>query len=218
MYKLMEIKGIITGDIVKSTSVQPERRPALLGAVQRLTDELGQLSPLKMEMFRGDSFQIQVEAPAQALKVAVLFRAGLKSMTPPDADELWDARVAIGVGTVSYEGERVSVSDGEAFQYSGRRLDEIGKRRLSIRTRWAGVDDELEVSTAFADDILTGWSRPQARAVYLSLLYGLSQKEIAARLEKTSQSVSKLLAAARENLIKAYLDRYQQLIAENEAK
>ena len=210
----MDIKGIITGDIVKSSTIQSDKRTVLLDTIHMLTEKLKTLSALQAELFRGDSFQIVVDNPAEALKIAVLFRAGLKSKTPKDIRKPWDARISLGVGGISYKTDQVVVSDGEAFRLSGRELDEIGKKRLTVKTRWEDVNAELKISTAFADDIISGWSHAQAQAVYLTLLYRYTQKDVAARLDKTAQNISKLLGAAKENLIRNYLDRYYILITE----
>lgn len=212
------IKGVITGDIVGSTNIKLEWRETLLDSIQKVVDELAILSSLKIEFFRGDSFQLIVDKPEEALKVAVLLRAGLKSRTPQGSQKLWDARMALGVGSISYTSDKIVVSDGEAFQFSGRELDEIGKRRLIVKTRWEEVNDELKISTAFADDIISDWSISQAQVVYLTLLYQTSQKEIALKINKTAQNISKLLGAAKENLIRAYLDRYSILITKNMTK
>lgn len=210
----MDIKGIITGDIIKSSTIQPEKRTLLLDAIHMLTKELKTLSALQAELFRGDSFQIIVDNPIEALKIAVLLRAGLKSKTPKDIKKPWDARISLGVGSISYEADKVVVSDGEAFRLSGRELDEIGKRKLTVKTRWKDINDELKISTAFADDIISGWTFAQAQVVYLTLLYQYTQKDIAAQLDKTAQNISKLLGAAKEHLIRNYLERYSVLITE----
>jgi hypothetical protein len=94
----MEIRGVITGDIIKSTTVKTEWRETLLNSIRSVADELALLTPLKLEFFRGDSFQVVVANPEEALKVAVLLRAGLKSKTPQESKNLWDARIALGIG------------------------------------------------------------------------------------------------------------------------
>lgn len=208
----MEIKGVLTGDIIHSTTIQADWRERLLETIRGLVDELQLLSPMRMEFFRGDSFQILVEKPGECLTIAVLLRAGLKSKTPEESAQLWDARIAVGVGDVTYTSEQVVVSDGDAFRFSGWAFDELGKRTLAVRTPWQEVNDELRVSTAFADDIISGWSVSQAEAVYLSLLHQTSQKDIAAYLQKTAQNISKLLSTGKETLIRLYLERYEQII------
>ncbi len=209
----MDIKGVITGDIVSSTAVKLEWRKKLVDAMQNVVDELSISTFLKIEFYRGDSFQIIVDDPKEALKVGILLRAGLKGRTPQGSKNSWDARMALGIGEIAYTSDKIVMSDGEAFHFSGWELDEIGKRRLIIRTRWEDLNEELRVSTAFADDVITGWSVTQAQVIYQTLLYQTSQKDIALKLNKTAQNISKLLNAAKGGLILTYLERYSVLIA-----
>lgn len=208
----MKIKGVITGDIVSSSSIQLEWRDMLLHAMQEIAEDLKSISLLKIEFFRGDSFQILLEQPEKTLLVGILFRAGLISKTPQKSKDLWDARISIGVGEVSFLTDNIVVSDGEAFVFSGREMDNMKKSRLSVRTRWEQINEELSVGTAFADDIISGWTQAQAEVIYLVLLHEITQKEVSERIGKSPQTVSRLLSYAKENLIRKYLDRYQDLI------
>ena len=208
-----KIKGVITGDIIESSAIQIKYRDFLLKSIREIADELSVIEPLRIEMFRGDSFQAVIDSPENAMKIAVLLRAGLKGHTPKEFKKPWDARLSIGVGTISYHADNTVLSDGEAFQYSGRELDEMGKRRLVVKTRWADVNEELLVSGAFADEVVSSWSVPQSQAAYQALLYNISQKEIANKFQKSAQNISKLLGAAKVNLVQMYIDRYHKLIS-----
>ena len=208
-----KIKGVITGDIIESSAIQIKYRDFLLKSIREIADELSVIEPLRIEMFRGDSFQAVIDSPENAMKIAVLLRAGLKGHTPKECKKPWDARLSIGVGTISYHADNTVLSDGEAFQYSGRTLDEMGKRRLVVKTRWADVNEELQVSGAFADEVVSSWSVPQSQAAYQALLYNTSQKEIANKFQKSAQNISKLLGAAKVNLVQMYIDRYHKLIS-----
>ena len=208
-----KIKGVITGDIIESSAIQIKYRDFLLKSIREIADELSVIEPLRIEMFRGDSFQAVIDSPENAIKIAVLLRAGLKGHTPKECKKPWDARLSIGVGTISYHADNTVLSDGEAFQYSGRTLDEMGKRRLVVKTRWADVNEELQVSGAFADEVVSSWSVPQSQAAYQALLYNISQKEIANKFQKSAQNISKLLGAAKVNLVQMYIDRYHKLIS-----
>ncbi len=208
-----KIKGVITGDIIESSAIQIKYRDFLLESIRRIADELNVIEPLKIEFFRGDSFQMVINNPENAMLIAILLRAGLKSHTPKECPKPWDARLSLGIGSISYHADNIVLSDGEAFQYSGRELDEIGKRRLIVKTRWSDVNDELQVSTAFADDVISSWSASQSQAAYQVLLYNTAQKEIANKLQKSAQNISKLLGAAKVNLVQMFLDRYYNLIS-----
>lgn len=208
-----KIKGVITGDIIESSAIQIEYRDFLLESIRKIADELSVFEPIRIEFFRGDSFQTVIDTPENAMKIAVLLRAGLKGYTPKECKKPWDARLSLGVGTISYHADNTVLSDGEAFQYSGRELDEMGKRRLVVKTRWEDVNEELQVSTAFADEVVSSWSVPQSQAAYQALLYDTSQKEIAHKFQKSAQNISKLLGAAKVNLVQMYIDRYHKLIS-----
>lgn len=208
-----KIKGVITGDIIESSAIQIEYRDFLLESIRNIADELSVIAPIKIEFFRGDSFQTVIDSPENAMKIAVLLRAGLKGHTPKGCKKPWDARLSLGVGSISYYADNTVLSDGEAFRYSGRELDEIGKRNLVVKTRWEDVNEELQISTAFADEIISSWSISQSQAVYQALLYNISQKEIAHKFQTSVQNISKLLRAAKLNLVQTFIDRYHYLIS-----
>ena len=210
------MNAVITGDIISSTSLPFEERKKLLEIFDKIVNDLQSLCELKCEIFRGDSFQILVEKAELALEVAVLIRAGLKMNTPENSKIIWDARVAIGVGEIEFIDDKVITSDGEAFKYSGRAFDELIKTNLTIKTRWDNINEELKLSTLFADDIISNWTEIQAFVVYKSLLLNKSQKEIADEQNKSAQNISKISVNAKEKLIRQYINRYYNLILLNQ--
>ena len=210
------MNAVITGDIISSTSIPFEERKKLLEIFDKIVNDLQSLCELKYEIFRGDSFQILVEKAELALEVAVLIRAGLKMNTPENSKIIWDARVAIGVGEIEFIDDKVITSDGEAFKYSGRAFDELIKTNLTIKTRWNNINEELKLSTLFADDIISNWTEIQAFVVYKSLLLNKSQKEIADEQNKSAQNISKISVNAKEKLIRQYINRYYNLILLNQ--
>ena len=210
------MNAVITGDIISSTSIPFEERKKLLEIFDKIVNALQSLCELKCEIFRGDSFQILVEKAELALEVAVLIRAGLKMNTPENSKIIWDARVAIGVGEIEFIDDKVITSDGEAFKYSGRAFDELIKTNLTIKTRWDNINEELKLSTLFADDIISNWTEIQAFVVYKSLLLNKSQKEIADEQNKSAQNISKISVNAKEKLIRQYINRYYNLILLNQ--
>lgn len=165
-----------------------------------------------MELYRGDSFQLLVDNPREAMKIAILLRAGLISHTPTKDGGLWDARIAVGLGIVDFISDKIVTSDGQAFSYSGSQLDSIGKHRLAVKTPWGEVNEELEVSTAFVDDIITGWSTKQAGMIYLSLRENRAKKEVAELTTTSVQNVRNVLSAAKEVLVKKYIDRNSEIV------
>lgn len=209
----MKIKGIITGDIVGSSRIDTEFRDQLLDDIRETVEKSapdGQV--FQIEFYRGDSFQIISDDLESIALLAILLRTKVKSSSPQPSSN-WDVRLSIGVGEVSYVSDSIVTSDGEAFQLSGRGLDHIGKRRLAIDTRWTDVNEELEVSTAFLDALITDWSKAQSEVMYHNLRYSdKTQREIAELLETTDQNVSNLLKIAKSSLVDLYLRRFGSLI------
>ena len=209
----MKIKGVITGDIVKSSKIKAEHKDTLISVINELKTDVSSISNIDIEFFRGDSFQILVKEVENTLLVAILLRAKLRGS---QLEIKCDARISIGIGSVEYINPSVILSDGEAFRSSGRGLDEIGKKkRLVISTPWQTINSELAISTPFADDIISKWTKEQAEIIFISLLTDKTQKAISETLDKTAQNVSKLLNAAKEQLIKPYINRFVELIKLN---
>lgn len=203
----MKFKAIITGDIVNSSKILGDDRTMILEAINELPGKLNQLGLAGVEIYRGDSFQMIIELPENAVLIAILTRALLRSK-----NKKWDVRIAIGVGTIEYNSTDIITSDGEAYKNSGREFDILKKRRLSILTPWSDVNDELAVSTPFADNIISNWSNIQANVIFISLLENITQREIAERLGKKNQSVNNVINSGKESLISMYITRYCHLI------
>lgn len=213
----MEIVSVITGDIVGSSLGDDRQRRHMLDAIESAVEEIqkekkGLFLPLQLEFFRGDAFQILVESPEDALLVAILLRAALCWNTPKDNSYLWDARMAIGVGDVTYRADSLAKSNGDAFVFSGRTLDRMWSKRLAVKTPWESINDEFAVSTPFADDLISRWTQVQASVIYDYLLYDVTQRQIAEEKGMTPQNVSKVLKAGRAELIINYIKRFEKLV------
>lgn len=207
------IKGVITADIVGSTQIKEDERGALPKLINQLSEEITAIAPLRVEIFRGDSFQVLVEEAEKAPLVAILFRAGLKKSGLLADDRPIDARLSVGIGAVSYLDEKISQSDGEAFVLSGRGFDALeDKQRLKVQTFSSVLNEELKVETAFVDDIVTNWTNLHSETLYEALLTNASQGEMAQKTKTSQQNISKRLEAAKAKLVRMYLDRVETLI------
>ena len=209
----MKLRGVITGDVVGSSKIIGESRDELLLSIRKIIDNCKEKdSLLRMEFYRGDSIQIISSHPETMAHLAVLLRSKIKSCSP-QRNGLWDIRLSIGIGEVSYSSKKVATSDGEAFQLSGRNLDSIGKRRLTVTTIWDEVNEELEISTAFLDALITDWTKSQSEMIWNYFLNPeKTQAEIAQLLETSAQNVSGQLIKAKYKLVELYINRFQELI------
>lgn len=214
----MDVIGVITGDIVNSTSIGPEWRDRIFQSLQAVQADFTTAKiDVKYEMFRGDSFQVMVHPSTATLLIAIAIRIKLISQTPDDCGKKWDARVSVGIGHYDFESSTIVTSDGEAFVLSGRRFDTLKKARLAVQTPWDAVNDELDVSTAFADDIITNTTIKQAVVVYEMLQNhtytdSLTQATLSETLNDSKANFSLKWQRAKGNLITTYLKRAEKLI------
>ncbi|MBR6104840.1 MAG: hypothetical protein IKP81_07265 [Paludibacteraceae bacterium] len=207
------ITAILTGDIEDSSNIDTRFRGKLSETLYSIIEDFKSVSPdVCIDIFRGDSFQIEVKEPERAVRLAILLRAGLRAATPILGTKPWDARISIGLGSVSYRTDRLGTSDGEAFVNSGHGLDEIGKRKLTVRTPWADFDESVDLLTEFVDDIVSNWTIPQSAVVYQKLLTNKSQKEIADDKKQTKANISIILGKSKASLIRKYIKRCETLL------
>ena len=210
------MKGVITGDVVGSTKINDfGKLPKLINDL--ITEISLCCTKCKVEISRGDSFQVLVEDPKQALLVALLIRAGFRKSSIDLGNKDLDVRLSVGIGEVSYMDEKIGQSNGEAFILSGHGFDNLTKtQRLSVQTFSDSINSELKVETAFIDDIVSNWTHLHGEIMYQSLLTDSTQCELAKKLGTSQQNICKRLRCAKEKLVRLYLNRFSSLIIDKE--
>lgn len=222
----MESAAVLTGDVIASTSLQA--RSELPRVLTEAFDAVGRLDGALLrpfEIYRGDSFQGVVRVK-DALLAATMVRARLRAFVGTGADEdvRLDARIAIGIGRIEHALERVVQSDGEAFQRSGRALDEIARskegRRLRVEAGVAHAQNRVDAQSGpdlaaqLLDAIVSRWSQPAAEAVFYSATdASTTQAELAERLDVSQPAISQRLRSARWNDVKQILALYERSVA-----
>lgn len=206
------IKGVITGDLVNSTKIAREWRQTVVDALNECVSDFISITPIKIEMYRGDSFQLVIDHAEQTLSVAIALRAKLRASTPMEKN-IWDARLSIGIGNIYFETENIVTSDGEAFRLSGRAFDNIGKKRLCISTPWTEFNAMMELNTKFADELISSWTARQAKIAYHSILFLKSQKEMAKELGMSRQNLNFHWCASKVKLILDYIEYFKNQIS-----
>lgn len=206
------MKGIITADVVGSTKIPLEKREILPNTLQELAGELQKFSVLKLEMYRGDSFQVVVDSYEKTVLIAVLLRIGLMRKSP-DSEYLIDARMSVGIGEVGFESQSVGQSDGEAFVFSGRAFEKMGKKRLVIQTANTKVNEELTVLVSVLDDLLSDLSLSKSETVFEYLLHpDATQADIAARLRKSQPTINVALRTSKADTMCLILRRVEYVL------
>ncbi len=175
----------ITGDIVQSRAVD---KPGIwLNPLKTLFKKFGE-TPTNWEIYRGDSFQLKIEA-REALRAAILIKSIIKKINKKNLD----VRIAIGIGDDAKYANRVSEAIGEAFVYSGELLDELKEKKihLGIKSKWPEFDKELNMMFKLALVIMNSWTSNTAEvAAILFDVPGITQVEIAKKLGIAQSSVN----------------------------
>lgn len=205
--------AVLTGDIVASSSMSSgtlERvRSIVLGSAGAIDAwETGTVAG-SPEFFRGDSWQLLLGRPRFLLRASILIRARLL------ATGIADTRIAIGVGAVSkIDGERISLSSGEAFMLSGRALDGMKDERmvLTMSRDFGAAADFAAAVVRMCDAMMSGWTARQAEIAGIALEAGVdTHPAIVSRLVKpvTVQTVGRTLQRVRFDAIEAALSAFE---------
>jgi len=180
--------SILTGDIINSRTLSAEVwMPVLKKALTAIGKEPS------WEIFRGDSFQLQ-SVPDRAFLNAIYLKASVKTI------KNLDVRIAIGIGEKKFSAKKITESNGEAFIYSGEKLDELKNERINmaVQSSWPDFDYEINVSIRLALIAMDNWSQISAEMVKLSIENeNISQKELAELARKSQSTVSEALKRAR---------------------
>ncbi|MBE9466913.1 MAG: hypothetical protein IMY72_01175 [Bacteroidetes bacterium] len=223
--------AVLTGDLVKSRTIKERDFETVINSLKKTFNELNRKilsNKASFQIYRGDSFQAIIPNLEFALVTAIIIRArlrafesgykviGTKKSDKPINYTYTDARIAIGIGEVSYLGNKISESQGEAFQKSGYLLDNLKKEngRLAIDTPWENINKEFYVESKLADAVISRWTANTAMAVIIHLLDPKkNQNELASVLNITQPALHKrLVTYGNIGCINAFTERYFELM------
>ncbi len=196
--------GVLSGDIVASRDISDKR--ALRRAIDLGIDRLGQSLGAVGMRFRGDAFQVAIPEATESVTAAVIMRASLIEHSP-SRQQMWDARIAIGIGEGSVPTlDNFIDADGETFVRSGQGLDALSESHQRLGLFLATPQPDLDLLMLFADDVISHWSHNAAEVVRFNLTTEHSQSELARRLGRSQPTINRRLSAARWSLIREFLE------------
>ena len=199
------MRAVLTGDIIDSR--RADNPQEWIDILKNTLNQFGK-SPLNWEIYRGDSFQLEIDANA-AFKAAFQIKAAIKSISG------LDVRLSIGLGQTDFQANAVTLSNGSAFVNSGRAFDQLKdkKRNLILSSDNPDLSDDLNMTLQLAEALLSHWTRSSAEAInHILRKPGISQIELSKILGITQPSVSSRLRVAHADELLALIDYYSHRI------
>ncbi|AUC84039.1 transcriptional regulator [Polaribacter sp. ALD11] len=196
--------SILTGDIINS---RKNNNDSWLESLKKILKTYGE-TPKIWQIYRGDSFQLEIEDAEKAFYAALKIKAQLKCTLNIDV------RIGIGIGKKEYNSSKITESNGEAFINSGFAFDNyLKKQNLAIKTPWKEIDEELNIALDLALLTIDSWSVNSAEVFKISLEeQEATQKEIGAILGITQGRVSERQKRAGLDPIMKLEERFRKLI------
>jgi hypothetical protein len=199
--KLYDMTGVITGDIIRSQKV---RASLWLDPLKAELVMVG-TQPAVWEIFRGDSFQLEVD-PVQALGTAIRIKAAIRRV------KQIDVRLSVGIGDKTHHSARITECNGSAFVRSGELFERLERERvnLAVATADPEFDREMNLLLRLALVIMDDWSVNSAETVWMVLHDpGKSQRALGDQLHIRQNAVSARLKRARFAEIAAVISHYE---------
>ncbi|MDE3182067.1 MAG: transcriptional regulator [Bacteroidota bacterium] len=180
--------AVITGDVINSKKNAPR---VWLTPLKKELNRIGK-TPKTWEIYRGDSFQIVMNNPEDALLIAMKLKASLKSVKGINV------RMAIGLGSRTYNAAKVTESNGSAFVNSGEKFEMLKqeKQNLAIKSDSYQFDNEMNLYLKLALIAMNNWTvnaaeivrvameNPEKSQQQLGKMIGIKQSAISTRLRR----------------------------------
>ncbi|MCH7409382.1 SatD family protein [Belliella sp. DSM 111904] len=198
--------AIIRADIVSSRTLDDQDK--WIRPLKQLLATWGK-SPKTWKVDWGDSIQIEIANPEEALLKAFQIKALIKKVAPGERSKLQssiDIRIAIGIGEKTYAAKSISESNGPAFINSAEKFDLLKKEnvKLGIKTPWEVFDEEINLYLKLAGLFMDKWTISSAELVeYVLLGSHKTQEEIGKLLGIKQNTVSGRWNRANIDEIKA---------------
>lgn len=199
--------AIITGDIINSRTVAAKE---WLHVLESTLAKFGSKEK-DWEIFRGDSFQLEV-APKEVIKTAIYLKTAIKTVGQ------LDLRIGIGIGKKDFATDTIKESNGEAFVFSGEAFEGLKKRKFALKTRSPKTDQQINLIFDLLMLITDKWNANVSKTILVALDFPeLTQIELADKIGKKQSQISReLKKAGLEEALKA-IDFCQQIINDDAA-
>ncbi len=177
--------AVLTGDLIGSSQMSDALRSECFERIRKQLEfiQQGKIA-YPLSIYRGDSWQILLDDPKDALRLTLLIRTALLM-------DNTDTRISIGIGAVDKIDEAdITRSFGEAFTLSGHNLESMKKKQRMAFAAPAMAQNDCIASAVMPllNALVDKMTAKQARAMN-GALKGLSQNEIAHECKIKQQTV-----------------------------
>jgi hypothetical protein len=223
--------AVISGDIIAFTSLSDKGRALVEEKLKRLLEVLNREYKVYSRLIKGDYLECVIPEPESALRVALIIKTYLKSLSAnglvseKDKKRLkffktYSIRLAIGYGELSRYDPEKGIIDGEAIYLSGRRINEEAthkKERIVIKntlffvSNSENLNKEFEPLLTLIDFLLSKATAKQCEVLYMKLM-NYNEEAIAAKIKKTQPVVNHHSMSAGWNSIEKAVIRFSDVL------
>lgn len=219
------VRATISADIVSSTALSVEELALLQSEIRQFLEKLSEKSQGKNwgRLFKGDSVEIFLSDPHEALRTALLLKTlvkktfswGKETNTKRELFRKHGVRLAIGVGEMRTADRKQDILDGEAIYYSGRLLEiqlnpSKGKRTMLFGCNNVTLSEPVDVLLGLLDALFKKTTSNQCEIIYYKLL-GKQEEEIAKLLNVKQPAVNKQCNAVSWSAIESAVNYFEKL-------
>nr|WP_298332012.1 hypothetical protein [uncultured Christiangramia sp.] len=214
--------AVITADLLNSTKYSAELLTEVLDIINAEIEGIEmKYKNSKFELYRGDSIQGVLE-PVFSFRSALRIKTAVNKLRSQEAIHSnsyrieADLRISIGIGKIEFKRDSIMESNGEAFQFSGRTLDDMKKtgRKMTLTTGINEINNEFDNAFLLFDTITDKWSSASAEVIYY-LLKEMKETEIADALGISQSAVNQRKKAAGWDAILSLMERYEQVMKQH---
>ena len=228
----MENKIVLSGDIIASTSLNKEEKLVVEKELKHLLTILDDKFSVYSRIIKGDYLEMVVEKPEDALGITLLIKSYIKSieLNEINSDKRYKnfknhgIRIAMGFGKLNRFDRENGIIDGDAIYFSGRKISEesttYNKERIVIKNTLFFVSDKeslnqnVNTQLGLIDVLLTNGTSKQCKIIFYRLL-GMSEIEIAKKLNIKQPTVNKQLTSIGWNAIEKSVTYFSSIIKNN---
>lgn len=214
----MDLRATISADIVASTSLSVDSMLSLNESIKSCIVDIEEHFPGTWgRLVKGDSIEFVVDSPRMALRIALILKAYVKSLSlekSPEAEQFRRSaiRLAIGIGPMRLIDKGKDFMDGEAIYLSGRAISNNGKSKdfFKIVGEPADLHPEINIMASLTNNLINHSRWRPCKVLYYKLLK-YSQKEIASKIDKSESAVSQALSAIGWESINSFITYYEDI-------